>query len=62
MAKAHASIKVKFVASPESKYCVWIKGSILSLLSTCQEMWVTKKNCDEAGPDNGLSKSHRIEM
>merc|ERR1740123_2612960 len=49
-ARAPASIKVKVVAPPERKYSVWIGGSILSSLSTFQEMWVTKDEYDESGP------------
>jgi len=47
---APASIKVKIVAPPERKYSVWIGGSILSSLSTFQEMWITKEEYDESGP------------
>jgi len=49
-ALAPASIKVKVVAPPERKYSVWIGGSILSSLSTFQEMWITKDEYDESGP------------
>jgi actin-related protein len=49
-ALAPASIKVKIVAPPERKYSVWIGGSILSSLSTFQEMWITKDEYDESGP------------
>jgi len=42
--------KVKIVAPPERKYSVWIGGSILSSLSTFQDMWVTKEEYDESGP------------
>merc|ERR1712174_19594 len=49
-ALAPASIKVKIVASPERKYSVWIGGSILSSLSTFQEMWISKDEYDESGP------------
>merc|ERR1719451_218988 len=49
-ALAPASIKVKVVAPPERKYSVWIGGSILSSLSTFQEMWISKDEYDEAGP------------
>jgi len=45
-----ASIKVKIVAPPERKYSVWIGGSILSSLSTFQDMWITKGDYDESGP------------
>jgi actin beta/gamma 1 len=44
------SITVKIVAPPERKYSVWIGGSILSSLSTFEEMWVTKEEYDESGP------------
>ena len=49
-AMAPASIKVKVVAPPERKYSVWIGGSILSSLSTFQEMWISKDQYDESGP------------
>merc|ERR1711964_531333 len=41
-ALAPAAVKVKIVAPPERKYSVWIGGSILSSLSTFQEMWISK--------------------
>jgi len=47
---APASIKVKIVAPPERKYSVWIGGSILSSLSTFQEMWISKDEYDDSGP------------
>jgi len=47
---APAAMKVKIVAPPERKYSVWIGGSILSSLSTFQDMWVTKDEYDESGP------------
>jgi actin len=50
VALAPASAKVKIVAPPERKYSVWIGGSILSSLSTFQDMWITKDEYDEAGP------------
>merc|ERR1711974_596688 len=36
-------IKIKIIAPPERKYSVWIGGSILSSLSTFQQMWITKQ-------------------
>merc|ERR1712026_511704 len=45
-----ASVKVKIVAPPERKYSVWIGGSILSSLSTFQDMWISKDEYDESGP------------
>jgi actin beta/gamma 1 len=44
------SMKIKIVAPPERKYSVWIGGSILSSLSTFEEMWITKEEYDESGP------------
>lgn len=41
------------VAPPERKYSVWIGGSILSSLSTFQQMWIAKSEYDEAGPSIG---------
>merc|ERR1712176_988300 len=49
-ALAPASIKVKIVAPPERKYSVWVGGSILSSLSTFQEMWISKDEYDDSGP------------
>jgi len=49
-ALAPAAVKVKIVAPPERKYSVWIGGSILSSLSTFQEMWIQKDEYDESGP------------
>ncbi|CAK5264171.1 unnamed protein product [Mycena citricolor] len=45
-----ASMKVKIVAPPERKYSVWIGGSILSSLSTFQNLWCSKQEYDESGP------------
>ena len=47
---APQSIKLKVVSPPERKYSVWIGGSILSSLSTFQQMWITRDEYDEAGP------------
>merc|ERR1719278_537975 len=49
-ALAPAHFKVKIVAPPGRKYSVWIGGSILSSLSTFQEMWISKDEYDESGP------------
>merc|ERR1719168_24998 len=45
-ALAPASMKIKVVAPPERKYSVWIGGSILSSLSTFQQMWISKTEYD----------------
>jgi len=49
-ALAPSTMKVKVVAPPERKYSVWIGGSILSSLSTFQQMWISKNEYDESGP------------
>jgi actin beta/gamma 1 len=49
-ALAPDSMNIKIIAPPERKYSVWIGGSILSSLSTFEEMWITKEEYDEAGP------------
>merc|ERR1719371_148331 len=40
-ALAPSTMKIKVVAPPERKYSVWIGGSILSSLSTFQQMWIS---------------------
>lgn len=42
--------QVKIVAPAERKYSVWIGGSILSSLSTFQNLWCSKQEYDESGP------------
>jgi len=50
IALAPPTMKIKVVAPPERKYSVWIGGSILSSLSTFENMWITKEEYDESGP------------
>jgi len=47
---APPTMKIKIIAPPERKYSVWIGGSILSSLSTFQQMWISKAEYDESGP------------
>jgi len=49
-ALAPPTIKTKVITAPERKYSVWIGGSILSSLSTFQQMWISKEEYDESGP------------
>ena len=42
---------VKVIAPPERKFLVWIGGSILSSLSTFQNMWITKQEYEENGKE-----------
>jgi actin len=44
------SVRVKVRDQPERKYADWIGGSILSSLSTFQQMWISKQQYDEEGP------------
>merc|ERR1712066_650779 len=48
--KAPPTITVEVEASEERKYSVWVGGSILSSLSTFQNMWITREEYDESGP------------
>ena len=50
MALAPSAAKIKVVAPPERKYSVWLGGSILSSLSSFQQMWISRAEYDEAGP------------
>jgi len=49
------TVQPKVVAPPERKYSVWIGGSILSSLTTFQNMWLSKQEYDE----NGASIVHQ---
>jgi len=49
-AKAPSTVTVEVEASDERKYAVWVGGSILSSLSTFQQMWITREEYDESGP------------
>ena len=43
--------KIRVLAPEERKYSVWIGGSILSSLTTFEQMWIAKSEYDESGPD-----------
>merc|ERR1712232_1064442 len=49
-ALAPSTMKIRVIAPPDRKYSVWIGGSILSSLSTFQQMWISKGEYDESGP------------
>ena len=49
-ALAPSTVRIKVITPPERKYSVWIGGSILSSLTTFQQMWISKAEYDEAGP------------
>ena len=44
------SIPIQIISPPDRKYSVWIGASVLSSLSTFQQMWITKHEYDESGP------------
>lgn len=48
-ARVPGSISVNVIAPPERRFSVWIGGSILSSLSTFQQMWISKPEFDEVG-------------
>eukprot|EP01083_Nonionella_stella_P083225 230024_1 len=56
MLLAPPTTTVKIVAPQNRKYSTWIGGSILSSLSTFQDMWITKNEYDESGPSIVHSK------
>ena len=43
-------VEVKVIAPAERKFSVWIGGSIVTSLSTFQQMWISKQEYDETGP------------
>merc|ERR1712173_21087 len=45
------TMRIKITAPKERKYSVWIGGSILSSLTTFNDMWITKADYDERGAD-----------
>ncbi|XP_048256065.1 actin, muscle-like [Haliotis rufescens] len=45
-ALARATMKIEVIAPPERKYSVWIGGSNLALMSTFQQMWISKQEYD----------------
>lgn len=47
---APSTVGIKVIAPPERKFSVWIGGSILSSLSTFQNMWITAEEYEECGP------------
>ncbi|XP_057435945.1 uncharacterized protein LOC130728471 isoform X1 [Lotus japonicus] len=49
-ALAPRGMKIKVIAPPERIYMVWIGGSVLASLSSCQQMWITKAEYDDCGP------------
>jgi actin beta/gamma 1 len=48
-ALAPAGNKIRVLAPAERKYSVWIGGSILSSLTTFEQMWISKQEYDEVG-------------
>jgi len=49
-ALAPSTVRIKVIAPPERKYSVWIGGSILSSLSTFNQMWISQAEYGESGP------------
>ncbi|CAK6450426.1 unnamed protein product [Pipistrellus nathusii] len=47
---ASSTMKIKIIAPPERKYSVWMGSSILSSLSTFQQMWISNREYDESSP------------
>lgn len=49
-ALAPPTMKIKIIAPPEREHSVWIGGSILTSLSTFQQMWISAQEYAESGP------------
>ena len=49
LAPQNISSKVKVIAEPDRKYCVWIGGSVLSSLSYFSSRWITNNEYQEEG-------------
>ena len=43
--------RVKVIAPDERKYSVWVGGSILASLTSFEQMWISKEEYDESGPE-----------
>lgn len=56
--KVPTAYKVKVVtASPlERKFSVWIGGSILASLGSFQQLWLSKAEYDEMGPERACKE------
>ncbi|KAK3589539.1 hypothetical protein CHS0354_041664 [Potamilus streckersoni] len=50
-AVAPCRMKVKTIVSPERQYSVWIGGSILASLSNYAQMWISRQDYNEYGPE-----------
>ena len=44
-------VKVKVIAPANRKYSTWVGGSILSSLSYFEEMWISRDDYNQIGPD-----------
>lgn len=53
------SDKVRVHAGTERRHAAWVGGSIFASLPTVQDMWVTKADYEEMGPDVRRSIAHR---
>uniref|UniRef100_A0A7S1PY26 Actin n=1 Tax=Neobodo designis TaxID=312471 RepID=A0A7S1PY26_NEODS len=51
--------KVRVHAGTERRHAPWVGGSIFASLPTVQDMWVTRAEYDEMGPDVRRSIAHR---
>ncbi|KAB1267715.1 actin; alpha skeletal muscle [Camelus dromedarius] len=49
-ALAPSTVEVKIIVALEHRYSVWMGGSILALLSTFQQMWISKQDYNEFSP------------
>ncbi|CAN0019975.1 unnamed protein product [Ectocarpus sp. 6 AP-2014] len=55
--QAPKNLKIRITAPPERKFSTWVGGSILASLATFKDMWVTRAEFREHGPNIMDSKS-----
>ena len=57
---APSTMRIRVVAPPERKFSSWVGGSVLSSLSTFQQLWISKKDYDEVcGSKQTFDHSHK---
>ena len=49
-AESGADVGVKVICPPERKWSAWIGGSILTMMNTFIDMWITTEEYEESGP------------
>lgn len=53
-----STLEILIHAPVTRKHSAWIGGAVLSSLSTFQQMWISKEEYDEGGPDYSMRRGH----